>query len=227
MSYDLWISCFCFQTCRMCMKDELVDLPVLGSHEACIMHIFMTFELIMHYLWCLNLLCTICGLGACIMHYLSCLNLLWSFYYALCTICAHMWYYGGYIVVCYCLQLLYGYLYLNCRDSSKYRTKCEKIGALPCASTRQRNHMSSAVCWHTANMPRVNNLCSPSCWSAANLGCPAHGIEDAHGKMLRHGTRQKRAHGKLGTAHVNGEHMAKMCRLTANPKPTANCHLNF
>jgi hypothetical protein len=141
---------FCFQTCTMCMKDELVDLPVLGSHGACIMHIFVIFEVIMHYLWYFNLLCTICGLGACIMHYLSCLNLLWSLYYALCTIRAHMCYYGSYIVVCYCLQLLYCYLYLNCRDSSKYRTKCEKTRALPWASTRQRNHMSSAVCWHTA-----------------------------------------------------------------------------
>jgi hypothetical protein len=32
------------------MKEELVDLPVLGSHGACIMHIFVMFELIMHYL---------------------------------------------------------------------------------------------------------------------------------------------------------------------------------
>jgi hypothetical protein len=218
MSYDLWISCFCFQTCRMCMKDELVDLPVLGSHQACIMHLFVMFELIMHYLWCLNLLCTICSLGSCTMHYLSCLNLLWSLYYAVCTICAHMWYYGGYIViwctptvVCYCLQLLYCYLYLNCRDLSKNRIKSKKLGLcpLPCvrACTRQTCH-ASIVCW----------------WP----GKPGIRHSYAHGKMQLHGTRYT-ADSRHIAAHGNGKHTANILwkHTAKNKRQGFRCRVLF
>jgi hypothetical protein len=70
------------------------------------------------------------------------------------------------IQICSCDATAVGFdayillLYFMCRDSCKYNQKREKTGTLPCACTRQRNQMSSAVCLLTAKGTRVDRLCS-------------------------------------------------------------------
>jgi hypothetical protein len=180
---------FCIQTCRMCMKDELVDLPALGCH-------------VLLYYEHMNLLCTICGHGVWIMHLLWICDLLCMY---LWSIMLNLW---SIMHICCCDATAVGIvayilvLYFMCRDSSKCRTKWEKTGPLPCASTRQWNLMSYAVCLHTANMPRVDHLWCSGCWPDANLGSVAHGIG-------KHTANWEKAHGKPSTRQAaTGRHTA-------------------
>jgi hypothetical protein len=114
--YVIWLVnlMFFFRTCRMCMKDELVDLPVLGSHGTCIMNIwtcyalFLVMELVLcTYLWS-------------IMH-------VFEIYYA--QICCMM-------QICCCDATAIGFdenillFYFMCRDSCKYNQNRKKSWAL-------------------------------------------------------------------------------------------------
>jgi hypothetical protein len=88
-----------------------------------------------------------------------------------------------------------------CRDSCKYNQKREKPGTLPCACTRQRNQMSSAVCLLTAKETRIDRLCCLAGdlaigWSLCRVvieGTRHTARLLAHDKVL--------THGKLSTGH--------------------------
>jgi hypothetical protein len=186
MSYDLWISCFCFQTCRMCMKDELVDLSALGWY------VLLYYEHI-------NLLCTICGHGACIIHLCTYCDILcmylWSIMHKFMIYCVFIVVWCKYVVVMpLMLALMHIYWYsIWCAGILVNSIEKEKMGPLPCASTRQRNQISSVVCFPTTKETRIASLCS---WEAAcqtgRLLC--HGAKlRAHDKEVLHDTLSRGA----------------------------------
>jgi hypothetical protein len=95
----------------------------------------------------------------------------------------------------------------------KYNQKREKTRPLPCACTRQRNQMSSAVCLLTAKETRVIRLC---CWEGKLAIC----IESLSCLDTRH--RQSARHNARHTAYKSTRQTTPGPRQSKCPRQTAH-----
>jgi hypothetical protein len=197
---------FCIWTCRMCMKDELVDLPALGCHVLLYYEQWTCYALfvVMEFV-----LCTYCDLLY--MYLWSIMLNLWCIVYLFVLWCKYI------VVMPLLLALLHIYWYcilcagipVNIAKTEKKLGHCrvlahgkETICPLPCASTRQTCHASIACALLGSDLLMTGK-------SGAR-----HSY--AHGKMQHHGP-QHTAHPWHTQAHDKAKHTAKLqWRLTAN-----------